>query len=106
MVSCESFLQFKDEIEHDYDYDLGFRNIGETVYNNITATTTSGTNATTTYAPKSQQFIGVNQVTKNVKIKLAQYMLRAEVDSALALKYAAVGLLFPIHVVVVAVILL
>ena len=100
VVSCESFLQFKDEIEHDYDYDLGFRNIGETVYNNITATTTtSGNTNATTYAPKSQQFIGVNQVTKNVKIKLAQYMLRAEVDSALALKYAAVGLLFPIHVV-------
>lgn len=65
VVSCESFLQFKDEIEHDYDYDLGFRNIGETVYNNITATTTtSGNTPTTTYAPKSQQFIGVNQVTK------------------------------------------
>ena len=82
VVDHETFVKHKTLIENDYDYDLGFRNIGETVYNNITATTTtSGNTPTTTYAPKSQQFIGVNQVTKNVKIKLAEYQLRIHTHS-------------------------
>ena len=37
------------------------------------------------------------QVTKDIKIKLAQYMLRMEVFNALSLKYLNVGMLFPIH---------
>ena len=49
------------------------------------------------YKAVTQQFVGMIQVTKNIKIKLAQYMLRMEVFNALSLKYLNVGMLFPIH---------
>ena len=99
VVSHEAFVEHKERIETT-SYDLGFRNIGELVFNNIQeTTTTSGTPAvtTTSYSIKPQQFEGISQVTKNIKIKLAQYMLRMEVFNALSLKYLNVGMLFPIH---------
>ena len=49
------------------------------------------------YKPSTIYFEGGGQVTKNIKIKLAQYMLRMEVFNALSLKYLNVGMLFPIH---------
>ncbi len=76
-------------------FDFGFRNIGEKVYNNILIST--DTNNKTIWTPHQQQFLGSGQVTKNVKIKLAEYMLRVEVANALTSKYLEVGMLFPIH---------
>ena len=99
VISHEAFVKHKERIQGTY-LDLGFRNIGELVFNNIQeTTTTSGTPAvtTTSYSIKPQQFEGISQVTKNIKIKLAQYMLRMEVFNALSLKYLNVGMLFPIH---------
>ena len=96
VVDSTKFTAAESVIKNEYACDLGFRNIGESVYSNLTVATASGT---TTYTPKQQRFIASSQVAKNVKIKLAQYMLRVEVFNSLALKYAEVGLLFPIHVV-------
>ena len=86
-------INFDEEFRNNYSYDLGFRNIGEKVANNMKVTTGNPT----TYTPQIQQFIGVDQVTKNVKIKLAEYQLRMEVANALTSKYLEVGMLFPIH---------
>lgn len=105
VVSHEAFVEYKEHIETT-SYDLGFRNIGEYPSNNIKktiekVTTGEGDNATASekvvYKAVTQQFVGMIQVTKNIKIKLAQYMLRMEVFNALSLKYLNVGMLFPIH---------
>ena len=105
VVSHEAFVEHKERIETT-SYDLGFRNIGEYPSNNIKmtvekVTTGEGDNATVSekvvYKAVTQQFVGMIQVTKDIKIKLAQYMLRMEVFNALSLKYLNVGMLFPIH---------
>ena len=105
VVSHEAFVEYKEHIETT-SYDLGFRNIGEYPSNNIKmtiekVTTGEGDNATVSekvvYKAVTQQFVGMIQVTKDIKIKLAQYMLRMEVFNALSLKYLNVGMLFPIH---------
>ena len=105
VVSHEAFVEHKERIETT-SYDLGFRNIGEYPSNNIKmtiekVTTGDGDNATVSekvvYKAVTQQFVGMIQVTKDIKIKLAQYMLRMEVFNALSLKYLNVGMLFPIH---------
>ena len=70
-------INFDEKFRNNYSYDLGFRNIGEKVANNVKVTTGN----TTTYTPQIQQFIGVDQVTKNVKIKLAEYQLRIHTHS-------------------------
>lgn len=82
----------RNNIIKDYKCDIGFRNIGETVTNNQKY-------EDKTYKTVTQRFIGVSQVTRNVNIKLAQYMLQADVFNALTLKYTQVGMLFPIHTV-------
>ena len=105
VVSHEAFVEHKERIETT-SYDLGFRNIGEYPSNNIKKTVekiTTGDGADkkeeekVVYKAVTQQFVGMIQVTKNIKIKLAQYMLRMEVFNALSLKYLNVGMLFPIH---------
>ena len=105
VVSHEAFVEHKERIETT-SYDLGFRNIGEYPSNNIKKTVekiTTGDGADkkeeekVVYKAATQQFVGMIQVTKNIKIKLAQYMLRMEVFNALSLKYLNVGMLFPIH---------
>ena len=105
VVSHEAFVEHKERIETT-SYDLGFRNIGEYPSNNIKITVekvTTGDGADkkeeekVVYKAVTQQFVGMIQVTKNIKIKLAQYMLRMEVFNALSLKYLNVGMLFPIH---------
>ena len=105
VVSHEAFVEYKEHIETT-SYDLGFRNIGEYPSNNIKKTVekiTTGDGADkkeeekVVYKAVTQQFVGMIQVTKNIKIKLAQYMLRMEVFNALSLKYLNVGMLFPIH---------
>ena len=105
VVSHEAFVEHKERIETT-SYDLGFRNIGEYPSNNIKMTiekVTTGDGADkketekVVYKAVTQQFVGMIQVTKNIKIKLAQYMLRMEVFNALSLKYLNVGMLFPIH---------
>ena len=105
VVSHEAFVEYKEHIETT-SYDLGFRNIGEYPSNNIKMTiekVTTGDGAgkketeKVVYKAVTQQFVGMIQVTKNIKIKLAQYMLRMEVFNALSLKYLNVGMLFPIH---------
>ena len=105
VVSHEAFVEHKERIETT-SYDLGFRNIGEYPSNNIKMTVekvTTGDGADkkeeekVVYKAATQQFVGMIQVTKNIKIKLAQYMLRMEVFNALSLKYLNVGMLFPIH---------
>ena len=105
VVSHEAFVEYKEHIETT-SYDLGFRNIGEYPSNNIKKTVekiTTGDGADkkeeekVVYKAATQQFVGMIQVTKNIKIKLAQYMLRMEVFNALSLKYLNVGMLFPIH---------
>ena len=105
VVSHEAFVEYKEHIETT-SYDLGFRNIGEYPSNNIKKTVekvTTGDGADkkeeekVVYKAVTQQFVGMIQVTKDIKIKLAQYMLRMEVFNALSLKYLNVGMLFPIH---------
>ena len=105
VVSHEAFVEHKERIETT-SYDLGFRNIGEYPSNNIKKTVekiTTGDGADkkeeekVVYKAVTQQFVGMIQVTKDIKIKLAQYMLRMEVFNALSLKYLNVGMLFPIH---------
>ena len=105
VVSHEAFVEHKERIETT-SYDLGFRNIGEYPSNNIKMTiekVTTGDGADkketekVVYKAVTQQFVGMIQVTKDIKIKLAQYMLRMEVFNALSLKYLNVGMLFPIH---------
>ena len=105
VVSHEAFVEHKERIETT-SYDLGFRNIGEYPSNNIKKTVekiTTGDGADkkeeekVVYKAVTQQFGGMIQVTKDIKIKLAQYMLRMEVFNALSLKYLNVGMLFPIH---------
>ena len=105
VVSHEAFVEHKERIETT-SYDLGFRNIGEYPSNNIKKTiekVTTGEGADkkeeekVVYKAVTQQFVGMIQVTKDIKIKLAQYMLRMEVFNALSLKYLNVGMLFPIH---------
>ena len=105
VVSHEAFVEYKEHIETT-SYDLGFRNIGEYPSNNIKMTiekVTTGDGADkkeeekVVYKAVTQQFVGMIQVTKDIKIKLAQYMLRMEVFNALSLKYLNVGMLFPIH---------
>ena len=105
VVSHEAFVEHKERIETT-SYDLGFRNIGEYPSNNIKMTVekvTTGDGADkkeeekVVYKGVTQQFVGMIQVTKDIKIKLAQYMLRMEVFNALSLKYLNVGMLFPIH---------
>ena len=105
VVSHEAFVEHKERIETT-SYDLGFRNIGEYPSNNIKITVekvTTGDGADkkeeekVVYKAVTQQFVGMIQVTKDIKIKLAQYMLRMEVFNALSLKYLNVGMLFPIH---------
>ena len=105
VVSHEAFVEHKERIETT-SYDLGFRNIGEYPSNNIKKTiekVTTGNGADkkeeekVVYKAVTQQFVGMIQVTRDIKIKLAQYMLRMEVFNALSLKYLNVGMLFPIH---------
>ena len=95
VVSHEAFVEHKERIETT-SYDLGFRNIGEYPSNNIKKTVekiTTGDGADkketekVVYKAVTQQFVGMIQVTKDIKIKLAQYMLRMEVFNALSLKY-------------------
>ncbi|KAH0801397.1 uncharacterized protein GO595_005992 [Histomonas meleagridis] len=45
-----------------------------------------------------QQFVRHTQVTKDVKIKLATYLLKMDVFNSLAAEYIQVPMLFPIHV--------
>ncbi|KAH0789587.1 hypothetical protein GPJ56_006497 [Histomonas meleagridis] len=87
----------KSVVEGNYLCDLGFRNINETVKSYIKATTESGT---TTYATMDvpQQFVRHTQVTKDVKNKLATYLLKMDVFNSLAAAYIQVPMLFPIHV--------
>ena len=105
VVDHEAFVKHKTLIEGSM-VDLGFRNIEEIVYNNIEKVTTTKEEGTgdnkkevtvISYKPSTIYFEGGGQVTKNIKIKLAQYMLRMEVFNALSLKYLNVGMLFPIH---------
>ncbi|KAH0785180.1 hypothetical protein GPJ56_010823 [Histomonas meleagridis] len=92
----ESLVAAKSVVEGNYLCDLGFRNINETVKSNIKV---SGSD-TLTYATMDvpQQFVCHTQVTKDVKIKLATYLLKMDVFNALAAKYIQVPMLFPIHV--------
>ncbi|KAH0807201.1 uncharacterized protein GO595_000377 [Histomonas meleagridis] len=93
----ESLVAAKAVVEGDYLCDLGFRNVNESVKSNIKATAGSGS---TTYATMDapQKFVCNSQVTKDVKIKLATYLLKMDVFNALAAKYIQVPMLFPIHV--------
>ena len=93
-----TLIAAKSVVEGDYLCDLGFRNINETVKNNIKATTGSGS---TTYATMDAavQWICNTQTTKDVKIKLATYLLQMDVFNSLAARYIQVPMLFPIHIV-------
>ena len=93
----ESLVAAKAVVGGDYLCDLGFRNINESVKSNIKATTADGS---TTYATMDapQTFVCNSQVTKDVKIKLATYLLKMDVFNSLAAKYLQVPMLFPIHV--------
>ncbi|KAH0790652.1 hypothetical protein GPJ56_005429 [Histomonas meleagridis] len=93
----ESLVAAKAVVEGDYLCDLGFRNVNESVKSNIKATAGSGS---TTYATMDapQKFVCNSQITKDVKIKLATYLLKMDVFNALAAKYIQVPMLFPIHV--------
>ncbi|KAH0799809.1 uncharacterized protein GO595_007530 [Histomonas meleagridis] len=88
------YIDIRDIINNG-DVDLGFRNINETVYNNIKETDSSGSY---TYTEQQQQFICNTQTTKDIKIKLAKYLLKMDVFNALSAKYIQVPLLFPIHI--------
>ena len=94
-----TLIAAKSVVEGDYLCDLGFRNINETVKNNIKAT--AGTGSGTTYATMDAavQWSCDTQTTKDVKIKLATYLLKMDVFNSLAAKYIQVPMLFPIHIV-------
>jgi len=89
--------------------DLGFRNINESVLNNIAAddsteTVTVGEGDSAKEEPKYKegdpyptQFKCSTQTTIRCEIRQATYALRAEVFNALAAKYISVPMLFPIQ---------
>ena len=94
-----TLIAAKNVVEGDYLCDLGFRNINETVKNNIKTTTASGGSGISYTTMDTPQVFKCNgQVTKDVKIKLATYLLRMEIFNSLAAKYIQVPMLFPIHI--------
>ena len=91
VISDSDFKDIYNVVSADSTTDLGFRNINETVKNNIK---TDGK-----VMNVGQKFECITQTTKNVKIKLATYLLQMDVFNSLAARYIQVPMLFPIHVV-------
>ena len=91
VISDSDFKDIYSVVSADSTTDLGFRNINETVKNNIK---TDGS-----VMAAGQKFECITQTTKNVKIKLATYLLQMDVFNSLAARYIQVPMLFPIHVV-------
>ena len=79
--------------ENGKDLDFGFHNLNQTTQWLITADDNSGTNLKS----NPLKFICDSQITDNVEIHLAKYMLQADVFNALAAKYIQVPLMFPIQ---------
>ena len=91
VISDSDFKDIYNAVSADSTTDLGFRNINETVKNNIK---TDGS-----VMDVGQKFECNTQTTKDVKIKLATYLLQMDVFNSLAARYIQVPMLFPIHVV-------
>ena len=91
VISDSDFKDIYSVVSADSTTDLGFRNINETVKNNITI---DGK-----VMAAGQKFECITQTTKDVKIKLATYLLQMDVFNSLAARYIQVPMLFPIHVV-------
>lgn len=70
-----------DLLAKDHAVDLGFNNINSDMLNFVTNT---GTADKPVYTVKSHKFTATSCVTSNVKVRLAQYMLRMDIFNALA----------------------
>lgn len=81
-----------DLLAKDHAVDLGFNNINSDMLNFVTNT---GTEAAPVYTVKSHKFTATSCVTSNVKVRLAQYMLRMDIFNGLAAKYVQIPLIFP-----------
>lgn len=89
-----------DLLKKDHKVDLGFNNINSEMLNLVKKinTATSGT-AVYEYQVETHKFTATSSITSNVKVRMAQYMLRMDVFNDLASKYVQVPLLFPAQII-------